>query len=207
MPRENGFGAAIRGINLSQPLTDAEASALRAAWYAHRVVSFPDQALTHGDLERFAGYFGDFGADPYIEALPDHPHILELRREPDEKALVFGASWHSDWSFLETPPAATILHAKVVPPVGGDTLFADGYAAYDALTDAQKVQLEPLSPSGRAVVCGMGGSAAAAALLGGISGRARFGIDVVRSYQSAAEMAKSEHDRILDAIEALLGTA
>ena len=57
---------------------------------------------------------------------------------------MFGGSWHSDWSFQETPPAATILHAKVVPPVGGDTLYADGVAAYEALSPAFQRMLAPL---------------------------------------------------------------
>jgi taurine dioxygenase len=56
----------------------------------------------------------------------------------------FGSSWHSDWSFQGTPPAATILHAKTVPPVGGDTLFADGHAAYQALSEGDRQALEGL---------------------------------------------------------------
>jgi taurine dioxygenase len=76
--------------------------------------------------------------------MPGHPNVLELRREPDEKATNFGAGWHSDWSFQPSPPAATMLHSKVVPPVGGDTLFADCARAYEALTDAFKALLAPL---------------------------------------------------------------
>ena len=73
-----------------------------------------------------------------------HPNVLELRREPDEKATNFGAGWHSDWSFQEAPPAATILHSKVVPPVGGDTLFVDAARAYEALSPAMQAMLAPL---------------------------------------------------------------
>ena len=72
------------------------------------------------------------------------PHVLELRREPDEKATNFGAGWHSDWSFQETPPAGTILHSEVTPPVGGDTLYADGRRAYDDLSDEIKARLDGL---------------------------------------------------------------
>ena len=135
-PEARGFSAQITGLDLSRPLDEETVREIRAAWHAHQVVYFPDQPMTHEDLERFTRYIGAFGEDPYIAPLADNPHILELRREPDEKAIVFGASWHSDWSFLATPPAATILHAKVIPPVGGDTLFASGYLAYDALGDA-----------------------------------------------------------------------
>ena len=67
-----------------------------------------------------------------------------MRREPDETQSVFGAAWHSDWSFQTTPPSATLLHAKVIPPVGGDTLYADGYRAYEALSPAMQQMLAPL---------------------------------------------------------------
>jgi taurine dioxygenase len=76
--------------------------------------------------------------------MPGRPNVLELRREPDEKASNFGAGWHSDWSFLETPPAATLLRAQTIPPVGGDTLFVDASRAWDALSDAMKAVLAPL---------------------------------------------------------------
>src|SRR5690606_35017207 len=62
----------------------------------------------------------------------------------DGTATNFGAAWHSDWSFQETPPSATILHAKVIPPVGGDTLFVDCYRAFEALSPTMQQLLKPL---------------------------------------------------------------
>src|SRR3984957_11072451 len=132
-PRPGGFGAEITGLTLSKPLPAGVLEAVKAAFLRHGVLWFPDQPLSHDQLEAFTLQFGAFGHDPYIAALAERPHIVEVRREPDEKATVFGGSWHSDWSFQQTPPAATILHAKVVPPVGGDTLYADGVAAYETL--------------------------------------------------------------------------
>jgi taurine dioxygenase len=132
-PRQGGFGAEITGLDLSRPLPPEVLEAVKAAFLRHGVLWFPGQPLSHDQLEAFTLQFGQFGHDPYIAALAERPHIVEVRREPDEKATVFGGSWHSDWSFQETPPAATILHAKVVPPVGGDTLYADGVAAYATL--------------------------------------------------------------------------
>jgi taurine dioxygenase len=132
-PRPGGFGAEITGLTLSQPLPAEVLEAVKAAFLRHGVLWFPDQPLSHDQLEAFTLQFGPFGHDPYIAALAERPHIVEVRREPDETATVFGGSWHSDWSFQETPPASTILHAKVVPPVGGDTLYADGVAAYETL--------------------------------------------------------------------------
>ncbi|HEX7035167.1 MAG TPA: TauD/TfdA family dioxygenase [Pseudomonadales bacterium] len=140
-----GFGARITGVDLTQPLAAADVRRIRAAWLAHQVVYFPDQPMTHDDLERFTAYLGEFGQDPYVAPVEGHPHVLEVRREPDETPSPFGAAWHSDWSFQATPPAATLLHAKVVPPVGGDTWYADGRAAYEALDPAERAELESLT--------------------------------------------------------------
>ncbi|WP_223262471.1 TauD/TfdA dioxygenase family protein [Variovorax beijingensis] len=143
-PQPNGFGAAVTGLSIAQPLQSPVLDEVKKAWAAHSVIYFPDQPLTHSELEAFTLQFGKFGVDPYIVPMEGHPHILELRREPDEKAVNFGAQWHSDWSFQEEPPAGTILHAKVTPPVGGDTLYADCYRAYEDLSDTMKRLLDGL---------------------------------------------------------------
>jgi taurine dioxygenase len=143
-PRPEGLGAEVTGVDLARGLAGDDLAAVRAAFAAHGVLWFPRQPLSHDALEAFTLGFGDFGWDPYIAPLEDRPHILEVRREPQETASVFGGAWHSDWSFQETPPAATILHAKEVPPQGGDTLFADGRAAWDALSPAFQDLLRPL---------------------------------------------------------------
>ncbi|MEQ8859486.1 MAG: TauD/TfdA family dioxygenase [Pseudomonadales bacterium] len=144
-PNHNGFGAAISGVDLSAPLAQDDVDAIRTAWLAHQVVYFPDQPMSHEDLERFTRYLGDWGDDPYVAPIDGHPHILEVRRDPDEPVAPFGGAWHSDWSFQATPPAATILHGKVIPPVGGDTWYADGYAAYAALSTAERAELDGLT--------------------------------------------------------------
>ncbi|HEY9218815.1 MAG TPA: TauD/TfdA family dioxygenase, partial [Phenylobacterium sp.] len=143
-PSPSGFGAAITGLDLSRPLDPATLAAVKAAFARHSVVAFPDQPLSLEALEAFTEQVGPFGEDPFIKPMAGHPNVLELRREPDEKATNFGAGWHSDWSFQPQPPAATLLHSKVVPPVGGDTLFADCSRAYEALSDAFKQMLAPL---------------------------------------------------------------
>ncbi len=143
-PSGAALGATITGVDLSKPLDAGTVSEIRAAWLEHLVLAFPDQPMTHDDLERFTRYFGPFGDDPFIAPLPDRPHIIEVKREADEKASVFAAAWHSDWSFQEIPPAGTVLHSKVIPPVGGDTLFCNNYAAYEALSDETKARIEAL---------------------------------------------------------------
>jgi taurine dioxygenase len=143
-PQATGFGAEITGLDLTRPLPAATLDEVKAAWARHGVVAFPDQPLDLDALEAFTLAMGGFGHDPYIKPMAGHPNVLELRREPDEKATNFGAGWHSDWSFQAAPPAATLLHSKVIPPVGGDTLFVDACRAYEALSPAMQRMLEPL---------------------------------------------------------------
>jgi taurine dioxygenase len=142
MPNPTGFGAEITGLDLSRPLPQETLVQVRRAFADHSVVWFPDQPLDHDQLEAFTQQIGPFGHDPYVAPLADRPHILEVRRDPNETASVFGGAWHSDWSFQDDPPAATLLHAKIVPPVGGDTLYADGYRAYEALSAVMKRMVE-----------------------------------------------------------------
>ena len=132
-PSASTCGALIHGLDLSRPLLPAQVAAIRQAWLAHQVVAFPGQRLGIEDIERFAFYIGPRGEDPYIAGLPGHPHVVEVKREAAEKSRLFAETWHSDWSFLPSPPAGTVLYGEVIPPLGGDTLFADQYAAYDAL--------------------------------------------------------------------------
>ena len=135
-------GALIRGIDLRRELSGAEVAAVRAAWLEHQVVAFPGQPMEITDIERFATYMGPNGEDPYIEAIAGHPRVVQVRREPDEKAPVFAETWHSDWSFLKRPPAATVLYGNIIPPTGGDTMFADQYAAWEGLPGSMKALLK-----------------------------------------------------------------
>jgi taurine dioxygenase len=134
-------GAEVRCLDLRAPLEAAQQAALRALWLQHLVLAFPDQHLTVPQLERFATTIGPFGSDPYFQSVPGHPHVAQVRREADETSTLFADNWHSDWSFLANPPAATLLHGDVIPPVGGDTLFANQYHAWDALPAALKATL------------------------------------------------------------------
>ncbi len=134
-------GALVRGLNLALPLPAEKMARLRALWLEHLVLAFPDQPLDLPALERFAQQVGPFGVDPYFEAVPGHPHVAQVRREADETSTLFADNWHSDWSFLPSPPAATLLHGDVIPPVGGDTLFANQYDAWQALPQALKTAL------------------------------------------------------------------
>ncbi|MBC8006607.1 MAG: TauD/TfdA family dioxygenase [Prolixibacteraceae bacterium] len=135
-------GAVIRGVDLTRDLSADEVVGIRGAWLQHQVVAFPDQSMEIADIERFATHMGPNGEDPYIEAIAGHPRVVQVKREPDEKTPIFAETWHSDWSFLKVPPAATVLYGNIIPPVGGDTLFADQHAAWDGLPESMKALLK-----------------------------------------------------------------
>ena len=141
-PSGQACGATVRGVDLGVPLDPTTAAEIRAAWLTHHVLAFPDQQLTDDDLERFTLAFGPFGVDPFIEAIEDHPHVIALHRRADETASVFAESWHADWSFQERPPDGTCLYGIVIPPAGGDTLFADQQAALAAMPDDLRRRIE-----------------------------------------------------------------
>ncbi|ABC63361.1 TauD/TfdA dioxygenase family protein [Erythrobacter litoralis] len=144
-PSGQACGATIRGVDLSGKLDDALITDVRSAWLTHRVLAFADQSMDDDALERFTLAMGGFGEDPFFDPIPGRGNIAAILREPDEKAPLFAENWHSDWSFLSHPPAGTCLLAIEIPPVGGDTLFADQIAAFAALSDERKDQLRALT--------------------------------------------------------------
>jgi taurine dioxygenase len=135
-------GACVTSVDLTKPLDAATIASLRAAWLQHQVLAFPDQPMSVDDLERFATTIGPYGPDPYFESIPGHPHVAQVKREADETTTIFADNWHSDWSFLPSPPAATLLFGNVIPPAGGDTLFANQYDAWNALSPSLKTLLQ-----------------------------------------------------------------
>ena len=135
-------GAAVTGIDLSQPLNPAQIAAIRAAWLDHHVLAFPDQKITDDDLERITLDFGGFGDDPFIAPIPGREHIVAVRRNAGETSPLFAENFHSDWSFQARPPAGTCLYSITIPPMGGDTLFADQHKALDAMPDALRARLK-----------------------------------------------------------------
>jgi taurine dioxygenase len=137
-------GALVEGLDLTQPLDPSLVGDLRALWLRHQVLAFAGQAMRVDDLERFATNVGPFAPDPYFQSIPGHPHVAQVRREADETTSLFADNWHSDWSFLASPPAATLLYGDIIPPVGGDTLFANQYDAWDALPAAMQRRLRPM---------------------------------------------------------------
>ncbi len=143
-PTGAACGAVVTGLDLSQEVSADLIATLRAAWLEHKVLVFPNQKLSNHDLERVSQYFGELGEDPFFGHIEGHEHICAIRRDADETAPVFAEFFHSDWSFMDVPPAGTALYSITVPPVGGDTLFADQVAAYEHLPEELRSRVEDL---------------------------------------------------------------
>ena len=143
-PSGGPCGARVTGLDLTRPLDGETVAALRAAWLQHHVLAFPDQTMGDDDLERFTLAFGGFGEDPFFAPIPGRQHIAAIRREADEQSPIFAENWHADWSFQARPPAGTCLLAVEIPPIGGDTLFANQHLAWEALPAERKARYADL---------------------------------------------------------------
>ena len=131
------LGAEIAGVDLAGDLDDATVAAIRRALLDHLVVFFRDQRLDPAALVNFGRRFGRLASYPFVEGLAGHPEVIEVKKLEHER-VNFGGVWHSDTTYLEEPPMGSMLFAVEVPKAGGDTLFANMYAAYDALSDGMK---------------------------------------------------------------------
>jgi taurine dioxygenase len=141
-PSCQSCGASVRGVDLSKPLSDGVIADIRAAWLKHFVLAFPDQKMSDDDLERFTLGFGPFGEDPFIAPIPGRRHVIAVARAASETGPIFAEAWHTDWSFQATPPAGTCLYGITIPPVGGDTLFANQAKALDDMPDDLRARIE-----------------------------------------------------------------
>ena len=140
---KNGIGVEVTDFSLTD-LTRENIAFLRSKWVEYGLIVFPKLPLSHDEFKDFALSFGDFGDDPFISSLQDYPNIAEIKRSANEKATPFGGTWHSDWSFMKKPPSATLLHSKIIPPVGGNTLFANTEKSFAALPEEMKNKLRKL---------------------------------------------------------------
>ena len=142
-PLSRAVGAEILGINLLDPVSDAQIAEIRKIWLQHSVVFFREQPLEPGAFQEFAQRFGEIIEYPFVKGLPDFPLIVPVLKLPHEKHN-FGGVWHTDTTYLQEPPMATMLIARELPPVGGDTLFASNYAAFEGLSPALQETLRTL---------------------------------------------------------------
>ena len=141
-PLAGALGAEIFGVNLSAELDSETREELSRAYSEYCVLFFREQDVSDRDLARFAHYFGELAVLPPHRQNPGSlPELLVIDKKPDI-GLVFGWEWHSDTTHLEIPPLGSVLAAKILPPVGGDTMFANQYMAYDTLSSGMKAMLE-----------------------------------------------------------------
>lgn len=136
-PISGALGAEISGVDLSHDLDDATVAAIRRAWLDHGVVFFRGQDLPPARFLAFARRFGEVIEYPFLRGLEDYPEIIPVVKLEHERSN-FGGVWHTDTAYLDVPPMGTMLVAREVPPAGGDTLFASGTRAYEALSDGMK---------------------------------------------------------------------
>jgi len=157
-PIAGALGAEIGGVDLSQSLSNQVYDEIHQAFLDHQVIFFRDQDLTPQQQVAFGRHFGPPHDYPFVEGLPEAPEVFEiLKTETD--ARNFGGAWHSDTTYTEKPPLGTILYALEVPDAGGDTMFANTYLAYEALSDGLKQVLDGLKAVNSAALAGGGGRA------------------------------------------------
>jgi taurine dioxygenase len=142
-PIAGALGAEIGGVSITPGLPADTIAEIRRAWLAHAVVFFRDVDLAPDEYLAFARRFAQIAEYPMLQGLVEHPQIIEVTKLAHER-INFGGMWHSDTSYLETPPLGTMLLAKKVPEYGGDTLFANMYLAYEALSLGMQKLLEGL---------------------------------------------------------------
>jgi len=143
------FGVETSDIDLSRPLSEADFKTLEAAFYEHQVLALRGQRISAAQFIEFARRIG-----------PPQPHVIDQFHHPEDSNILIlsnvkkdgqptglqdaGSYFHTDYSYLAVPARATTLYSRVVPKVGGDTLFANQIAAYDDLSEAMKRRIEPL---------------------------------------------------------------
>jgi taurine dioxygenase len=142
-PIAGALGAEVRGVDLREPLSAEQAAAIRQAWLKHLVLFFRDQPLDAEQYMAFARAIGKPIEYPFVKGIAGYPEIIEVKKLEHEK-VNFGGVWHSDTTYLEVPPMASMLLARQLPPYGGDTMFANMYLALETLSDGMKRMLAPL---------------------------------------------------------------
>lgn len=138
------LGAEISGIDLSLPVEGAKADEIRRAFSEYLVLFFRDQDITPAQQVAFAELFGPVGAYPFAEPIAEHPKVIAIVKETHQTTN-FGGIWHTDTPYLERPSLGSVLYAREVPDCGGDTMWANGYRAWETLSDGLRAVLAPLS--------------------------------------------------------------
>ena len=146
----NGLGAEVLGVDLAKPMRDTEIQAIRAAWGDHLVLLFRNQALSPEAHIAFSRRFGELDRHEALPRYrhPEHAEIFmvtnhEIEGKPSATRNT-GRQWHNDLSYTTRPAMGALLYCRESPPVGGDTMFANMYKAYETLSAPMRRFLDPL---------------------------------------------------------------
>jgi taurine dioxygenase len=134
------LGAYVYGIDTAQPVEGDTLAALRRAIADHLVVFLPDQSIDLDQLERLTDELGGRDLTPFVKPVDGRPFVIRVIKERTDE-LNFANAWHTDLSYLPEPPSLTVLHAREVPPFGGDTIWANQYLAFETLPPAMREHL------------------------------------------------------------------
>jgi alpha-ketoglutarate-dependent taurine dioxygenase len=141
-PLAGALGAEVRGVDL-RSLDDAGWREIKSAFLKYAVLASRGQQLEPVDLMQVGARFGEPCYYPFVTGLEGYPFIFEVVKEESE-TVNFGGNWHSDTTYLQQPPLATLLYAVETPTHGGDTLFSNTAAAYDALSEGMRAMVDKL---------------------------------------------------------------
>ena len=141
IPTSGSIGVEIHNVDLSKELSESTFSEIRETFINHGLIFFRDQDLSPEDHLRFAKRWGEININRFFARVEGYEQIAEVRKEQDQEINI-GGSWHTDHSYDEIPAMGSILLAKKTPKVGGDTLFANMYKAYETLSEGMKTTLE-----------------------------------------------------------------
>ena len=143
VPVSGGVGVDIHNVDIKTGIDAGTFKELRAAFFEHGLIFLRDQDITPGEHIAFAKRWGEININRFFPRLDGYDQIATVTKEPDQTTNI-GGGWHTDHSYDHVPAMGSILIARETPLVGGDTLFACMYTAYDTLSDGLKQTLEDM---------------------------------------------------------------
>ncbi len=144
-PLTGSFGAEVKGVDLAEPINEKALQVLKEAWIRYQVLFFRDQEITPDQQIGFARRFGELTTQGYMPKLDGNDYVWVQEYPALFSRGVNDITWHADSTFLEKPSKGSVLYALDVPESGGDTIWADMCAAYEALSDAMQTFLSGLT--------------------------------------------------------------
>jgi taurine dioxygenase len=143
-PISPSVGAEIGNVDIASGVSEAQFAEIKQAFIDHGVIFFRDQNLTPLQHIEFAGRWGEINQNRFFNPVEGYPLIAEVRKEAHNKRNI-GGEWHTDHSYDQIPAMGSVLYAREVPELGGDTMFASMYAAYDNLSEGLKASLSRMN--------------------------------------------------------------